>query len=170
MQDGFEFVARIPFPVTEPRSLLIGSEVATMDYLRSNGLPIPKVFGYSTTTDNPAGTEYIFMELVKGTSLGKIWFDLSEQQQTTIITNLVQLESKLLALKFPAGGSLYYSDDLPEKYPRIPLQNESTATVDDNKKQFCIGPDTSFRLWFGKRLNLDVERGPCKYSHPHSPT
>jgi len=162
MQDGFQFVARIPFPVTEPKALLIGSEVATMDYLRSHGLPIPRVFGYSTITDNPAGTEYIFMELVQGTSLGNVWFDLSEQQQTTIITNLVQLESKLLALKFPAGGSLYYSDDLPDKYPRIPLENETTSTVEDSKRQFCIGPDTSFRLWFGKRLTLDVERGPCK--------
>ncbi|KAJ5568609.1 hypothetical protein N7450_011095, partial [Penicillium hetheringtonii] len=164
MQDGFQFVARIPFPVTEPKALLIGSEVATMDYLRSHGLPIPRVFGYSTITDNPAGTEYIFMELVQGTSLGDVWFDLSEQQQTTIITNLVQLESKLLALKFPAGGSLYYSDDLPDKYPRVPLENETTSTMEDSKRQFCIGPDTSFRLWFGKRLTLDVERGPYRDS------
>lgn len=168
MRDGFQFVARIPFPVTEPKTLLIANEVATMDFLRSHGFPIPKVFGYSTVADNPAGTEYIFMELVTGTNLGEIWFDLSEQEQKTIITNLVQLESKLMALRFPASGSLYYCDDLPSNHPRILIQHESESettpsnATNENPKQFCIGPDTSFRLWFGKRLNLNVERGPCK--------
>ncbi|KAJ5379285.1 hypothetical protein N7509_012404 [Penicillium cosmopolitanum] len=158
MRDGFQFVARIPFPVTEPKSLLIANEVATMDFLRSHGFPIPRVFGYSTAADNPAGTEYIFMELVTGTNLGDVWFNLSEQEQTTIITNLVQIESKLMALRFPASGSLYYCDDLPNTYPRILIQPSNANN--ENSKQFCIGPDTSFRLWFGKRLNLNVERGP----------
>lgn len=171
MRDGFQFVARIPFPVTEPKSLLIASEVATMDYLRLHGFPIPRVFGYSTVADNPAGTEYILMELVTGTNLGDVWFDLSEQGQKAIIENLVQLEAKLMALRFPASGSLYYCDDLPDKYPRILIQHDSTTNTNattntssenENSKQFCIGPDTSFRLWFGKRLNLNVERGPCK--------
>lgn len=160
MRDGFKFVARIPFPVTQPKSLLIASEVATMDYLRLQGLPIPRVFGYSTTADNPAGTEYIFMELVTGTNLGDVWFDLSEQEQTTVITNLVQLESKLMNLHFPASGSLYYSSDLPDDCPQIPIQPGSSASKQSGEKQFCIGPDTSFRLWFGKRLHLRVERGP----------
>jgi hypothetical protein len=33
MQDGFEMIARIPYLTTEPRHLLVASEVATMDYL-----------------------------------------------------------------------------------------------------------------------------------------
>lgn len=57
MQDGFEMIARIPYLTTEPRNLLVASEVATMDYLRSHGVPIPKIYGYSSTSQNPAGTE-----------------------------------------------------------------------------------------------------------------
>lgn len=164
MRDGFQFVVRIPFPVTEPKSLLVGSEVATIDYLRSRGFPVPRIFGYSTVADNPAGTAYICMELVQGTSLGDVWFDLSEQEQRVVITNLVQLESKLFALDFPASGSLYYCDDVPDEYPRIPIEHDAASA--NGEKHFCIGPDTSFRLWFGKRLKLQVERGPCKYTCP----
>lgn len=61
LRDGFRFVARIPYLVTAPKYFTVASEVATVDYLRAHGLPIPRVYGYSTSPDNPAGTEYIFM-------------------------------------------------------------------------------------------------------------
>jgi aminoglycoside phosphotransferase (APT) family kinase protein len=72
MRNGIKVVARIPYPVTEPKSLVIASEVATMDFLRSHGIPVPRIFGYSTTESNSAGTESIFMEFVRGTNLGDI--------------------------------------------------------------------------------------------------
>ncbi len=31
-------------------------------------------------------------------------------------------------------------------------------------RSFCIGPDASLALWYGKRLDLPVERGPCQCS------
>ncbi|KAB8277333.1 kinase-like domain-containing protein [Aspergillus minisclerotigenes] len=154
MRDGFQFVARIPYPVTEPKFLVVASEVATIDFLRSHGIPVPKIFGYSAVADNSAGTEYIFMELVQGQNLGDIWFTLSEQERITLVTKLVQLESRLFGLRFPASGSLYYYDDLPaHDYPVIVPSPNSTC-------RFCIGPDTSLGLWYEKRLNLSVERGP----------
>ena len=66
MRDGFQMVARIPYPVTIPKYFAIASEVATMDLLRSSGLPIPKVYGYSPVLGNAAGTECIFMEATYG--------------------------------------------------------------------------------------------------------
>ncbi|EER29794.1 hypothetical protein CPC735_011120 [Coccidioides posadasii C735 delta SOWgp] len=154
MRNGFQFVARIPYPVTEPKFLVVASEVATIDFLRSHGIPVPKIFGYSAVADNSAGTEYIFMELVQGQNLGDIWFTLSEQERITLVTKLVELESRLFGLRFPASGSLYYYDDLPaHDYP-------VTVPSPSSTRRFCIGPDTSLGLWFGKRLNLSVERGP----------
>lgn len=76
MRDGLRFVARIPYLVTQPKSLLVASEVATMDFLHSHGISVPKVLGYSATVDNAAGTEYIFMDLVQGKNLGDVWFDM----------------------------------------------------------------------------------------------
>ncbi|EAW09030.1 uncharacterized protein ACLA_077770 [Aspergillus clavatus NRRL 1] len=140
MRNGFQFVARIPYPVTEPKSLVVASEVATIDFLRSHGIPVPTIFGYSAVADNSAGTEYIFMELVQGQSLGDIWYTLSEQERITLVTKLVQLESRLFALRFPASGSLYYYDDLlAHDYPIIVPSPSST-------RRFCIGPDTSLGL------------------------
>ncbi len=52
-------VARIPYPAMTPKYFAVAGEVATMDLLRSSGLPIPKVYGYSPVPGNVAGTEYM---------------------------------------------------------------------------------------------------------------
>jgi hypothetical protein len=72
MHDGFEMVARIPYPVTVPKFYTIASEVITMCFLRSSGLPIPEVYDYSPLSDNAAKTEYIFMEFMRGTKLSDV--------------------------------------------------------------------------------------------------
>ncbi|KAH7130487.1 kinase-like domain-containing protein [Dendryphion nanum] len=156
MQDGFQLVGRVPYPVTKPKHLVIASEVATVDFLRLHGLPVPKIYSYSATSENPAGTEYIFMELVRGTNLGDIWFDLSEKARITVVTKLVELESRLFALPFPASGSLYYTKDMDAEGSKInvPFTNSSPESC------FCIGPDLRLNLWYGKRLEIKVDRGP----------
>ena len=153
MRDDFRLVARIPYPVTVPKSFAVASEVATMDFLRSSGLPTPSVYGYSPTSDNVAETEYIFMEFVDGTKLSDIWFDLGEREIESVMRQLVQLEAKMMSVSFPAGGSLYYTQDLERMAgkPGILLKDE----------RFCIGPDVRLPLWYGRRSLLDVDRGPC---------
>jgi hypothetical protein len=153
MRDGFQMVARIPYPVTVPKYYAISSEVATMAFLRSSGLPIPEVYGYSPVADNVAETEYIFMDFVRGTKLGDVWFDLEDSEIISVVRQLVQLESKMMSISFPAGGSLYYAKDLEKVAggPGVPLKDE----------RFCVGPDVSLTLWYGRRSQLDVDRGPC---------
>ena len=159
MNDGSQVIARIPYPSTEPKYFVVASEVATLDYLRLHDIPVPKVFGYSATADNAAGTEYIFMEYVRGRDLGDLWFDLSEDACSTIIKNIVELEARLFRLQFPASGSLYYTTDLHSKTdtPSVPVEDSPS------NGRFSIGPDTSLRLWFGKRRELQVDRGPCMF-------
>jgi hypothetical protein len=154
MRGGFQMVARIPYPITVPKYFAVASEVATMALLRSSGLPIPEVYGYSPVPDNAAETEYIFMEFVEGTSLSDIWFDLGEGDIISISRQLAELESKMMSITFPAGGSLYYTKDLEKvaTRPGIPLEDE----------RFCLGPDTRLPLWYGRRSQLDVDRGPCR--------
>lgn len=159
MCDGFQFVGRIPYPATEPKHLVVASEVATMEYLRLHNIPVPKIYSYSATSENAAGTEYLFMELVRGMNLGNIWFDLSENARMIVVNNLVELESRLFSLSFPASGSLYRTEDLPARFNRVELWNSDSAC----NTRFCIGPDTRLSLWHGKRLDLQTDRGPCKY-------
>ncbi|KIK20210.1 hypothetical protein PISMIDRAFT_106239 [Pisolithus microcarpus 441] len=152
MRDGFRMVARIPYPAAILKYFTVASEVATMALLRSSGLPIPEVYGYSPAPDNVAETEYIFMEFVEGTNLGHEWFGLEEGDIISISRQLAELESKMMSIAFPAGGSLYYTKDLEKVAgrPGVPLDD----------KRFCVGPDISLPLWFGRRSQLDVDRGP----------
>ena len=91
MRDDFQLVARIPYPVTVPKSYAVASEAATMDFLRSSGMPILHVYGYSPTSDNVAETEYILMEFVHSAKLSNIWFDLGEREIEGVMRQLVQL-------------------------------------------------------------------------------
>ena len=83
-----------------------------MALLRSSGLPIPNVYGYSPTLDNAAEIEYIFMEFLQGIKLCDVWLDLGEQEIISVLRQLTQLESEMMSISFPAGGSLYYAHDL----------------------------------------------------------
>ncbi|OCB90939.1 hypothetical protein A7U60_g1850 [Sanghuangporus baumii] len=145
-------VARIPYPATVPKYYAVASEVATMEFLRSSGLPVPQVYGYSPASDNAAKTEYIFMEFMRGTKLSDVWLELRESDIVSILRQLVQLESQMMSISFPAGGSLYYTHDLEKVAGRaaIPLKDE----------RFCVGPDTRLPMWYGRRSQLDVDRGP----------
>ena len=70
---GFEMIVRIPYPVTVPKFYAIASEVATMRFLRSSGLPVPKVYDYSPSSDNAVKMEYIFMEVRSSATCSWSW-------------------------------------------------------------------------------------------------
>lgn len=153
MNCGFEMVARIPYPVTVPKFYAIASEVTTMRFLRSCGLPVPKVYDYSPSPENAAKTEYIFMEYIRGLKLSDVWLEPEEPDIVLVLRQLVQLESHMMSIPFPAGGSLYYVDDLEKVTGRkgIPLEDG----------RFCVGPDARLHMWYGRRSYLNVDRGPC---------
>ena len=158
MHCGFRMVARIPYPGTIPKCFTVASEVATMALLRSFGLPIPEVHGYSPAPNNAARTEYIFMEFVKGTNLSDMW--LGEREIISISRQLAELESKMTSVAFPAGGSLYYTKDLEHVAGSVSGLTGPGITQEDER--FCVGPDTRLPLWYGRRSQLDVDRGPCR--------
>jgi hypothetical protein len=154
-------VARIPYPMTVPKYYVVASEVATIEYLRSVGLPAPKIYGYSPDSNNAAGTAYILMDFVQGSLLSEVWPSLDDDEAISVVRQLTQLESRMMSLSFPAGGSLYFTKDLEKVAPGlgIPL---------DDDKRFCVGPDVRLPLWYGRRAKLDVNRGPCTPSSAFS--
>lgn len=157
MHDGFQMVARIPYLATAPKYFAVASEAATLAFLRSAGLPTPEVYRYSPTPDNAAGTEYIFMQFIEGASLADVFSDLGEANIISILRQLVELESKMMSMAFPAGGSLYFAEDLADV--AVSASGPGIALKD---KRFCVGPETSLPLWYGRRSQLDVDRGPCR--------
>ena len=153
LRDGQQMIARIPYPMTVPKYYAVASEVATIEYLRSFGLPAPEIYGYSPDSDNAAGTAYIMMELVQGSKLSEVWSNLDDQEVISVVRQLTQLESRMISLSFPAGGSLYFTKDLEKVAPGLGIP------LDD--KRFCVGPDVRLPLWYGRRAKLAVDRGPC---------
>ncbi|KAL1978987.1 hypothetical protein VTN96DRAFT_7615 [Rasamsonia emersonii] len=154
MRDGFQVIARLPYPSTTPTHYTIASEVATMDFVRSHGLPVPRVFDYSATNENPVGAEYIIMEKVVGKELGNIWYTMSEKERLKMIVQVVKLEALLFSVQLPASGSIYYKHDLADETRNIDIK------VDGPFGKFCIGPDAHYRWWHKERASLSVERGP----------
>jgi hypothetical protein len=156
MKDGFQLIARLPYPSTQPKRLAVASEVATMDLVRSHGIPVPKIYGYCNDVDTPVGAEYILMEKVKGKSLGDVWFTLSPKDRIKGLSAIVEHETKLFSLSFPAFGSVYFDQDLPPDMGKVLCQNGSF------NQRLCIGPDTSLKFWYETRSALDINRGLCK--------
>ena len=151
MRDGTCVLARLPYPSTLPRRLAVASEVATMDFVRAHGIPTPRVFGYAFN-ENPVGSECILMEKLCGQPIGDNWYNLSEQQRLQVLHDIVKLESKLFSIQLPASGSIYYTRDLDRSTPKV--------NVFEPNGQFCVGPYTGLRWWYGKRAELKLDRGP----------
>ncbi|KAJ6104056.1 Mitochondria protein Fmp29 [Penicillium sp. IBT 18751x] len=129
-----EVIARIRTPITGPAHYTTASEVATMDFLRTVlKLPVREVLAYSKSSENPVGAEYILMERVEGESLSSRWLSLTTDEVKDIMTQIADMERKILDFYFPAYGSLYYKKDLDGEF-QIPV-------VED----FCIGPVFSSR-------------------------
>ncbi len=158
MNDGSEVLARLPYPSTKPNRFAIASEVATLDLVRANHVPVPKVLYYSADTDNPVGAEFMIMEKLPGRPIGEMWFDLSEDQRLKIISEVVQTEVKLSKIDLPAYGSVYYERDLPPDMSRTVIAPTSV------NKELCIGPYASLRWWYNERDSIHIDRGPRKFS------
>ncbi|CEO60417.1 Putative Mitochondria protein Fmp29 [Penicillium brasilianum] len=150
MRDGYRFVARIPYPATEPNLLVVASEVAMLEFLRAHDIPVPKVLGYSAVANNRAGTEYIFMEPVRGQNLGGIWYTLSERERRELVARIVQLESRLFELQFPASGSLYFCKDyqiiMPESLSQAPNRPTPSALALILRWNCGTGKDSTYQL------------------------
>lgn len=156
-EDGFEIIAKIPYSISVPERLATASEVATMDFLRSKGLPVPQVYAWSADSRNPVGVEYIIMEKAPGKPLEDHWFHLTRKERVHLMDSYIKLERKLFDLGLNAYGSIYYKETLPAK-----LQLDLLAERKDDTNRFCIGPTTDYMFWLGRRSHLDRYQGPCQ--------
>jgi hypothetical protein len=160
MEDGFRAIVKIPFWISVPKAYATASEVATLTFLRSKGIPVPKVYGWSSTTDNLVGVEYVIMEHALGVGADTRWFNNTKHQKHALVTGIVDIEKKLFNIPFGAVGSLYFKSDLP---PRLqgPLYVPGTPDETRDSDTYCIGPIADYMFWYGKRAELELDRGPC---------
>jgi hypothetical protein len=158
-QDRMNVIVRLPYPSTVPRQYGIVSEVATMEYLCLHGVPIPKVFDWSSSMDNLVRSEYIIMEKVEGKELEHTWYTMAAKERMAVVEKMVDIERMLFAIRFPASGSIYFKDSVGTGTTTIDLP---LAVNRGKTDRFCIGPSTEFLWWYQRRDELAVNRGPCK--------
>ncbi|KAF2128324.1 kinase-like protein [Dothidotthia symphoricarpi CBS 119687] len=157
-EDGFELIAKIPYHIACPEYYATASEVATLAFLRAKGIPVPEVYGYAATKENPVGAEYILMEKASGVCLASRWAELQDVEIRRLAHSFVELEVVFSGIPFGATGSLYFKKDIPS-HLQAPLYVEGHV-VQEADEQFCIGPIADYMFWFGSRAGLDINRGP----------
>ncbi|KAH7346883.1 phosphotransferase enzyme family protein [Rhexocercosporidium sp. MPI-PUGE-AT-0058] len=160
--DGLQVIARLPYPSTYPKHFSVASEVATMNLVRSYGVPVPKVLDYSDTSNNAVGAEYMIMEKVHGRDLGDVWYELSEKERMKVVVQVARVEPVLFSIALPACGSVYYKRDLGIGTETVDIAVGKGAGEDagGSAGQLCIGPDVAQKWWYDKRSQLSVPRGP----------
>ncbi|KAH6894197.1 hypothetical protein B0T10DRAFT_558352 [Thelonectria olida] len=78
--DGIRWLVKVPINGTENKwdklsAVAMTAEVNTMRLLkRETTTPLPEVFDFSATTDNPLNCPYMFISFIDGIPLQKVWY------------------------------------------------------------------------------------------------
>jgi hypothetical protein len=99
------------------------------------------------------------MEKAKGVQLYQKWGEMKAQAKLSLAEQLVQLESQLASIHFPASGSLYLRDTVQDEIKCKPLDADIDPT-----QSYCIGPSAD-RAWCIQSdvhiADMELNRGPC---------
>ncbi|KAF1967046.1 hypothetical protein BU23DRAFT_592829 [Bimuria novae-zelandiae CBS 107.79] len=149
MDDGRELIAKLPNPNAGRPHFTTASEAATMDYVRNvPGIPALRVYGWSSSTDNPVRAEYILME----------------RKRLEVVRTLVGYEKAFVSTNIPMHGSLYYAKDLPSPSPSQFLDSVNSIIKGD---AFVVGPTTN-RAFFDQGRDSVEMTGPSLNEFVHS--
>jgi len=125
-------------------------------------VPVPRILSWScNSANNLVGAEYIIEEKAPGVRLGSVWNQWPRDLKLRLITQVVDLETRLTTIAFDKHGCVYFKKDLHSLIGEAEDIN-SHAIEDDALKEFSIGPLTTNELWKGARGNMKLDRGPCK--------
>ncbi|KAH1450547.1 hypothetical protein KXX16_005464 [Aspergillus fumigatus] len=157
MDDDVRVIAKIPNPYI-PQKFVTASEVATLDFLRNEpGIPVPRVFAWSSKKDQPVGVECIIIEKAAGNELSTSWPTMDISDKVDIVSRLADIQAKIAAVDFGCYGSLFYRGDI-----------EGGFNVPGIADQFCIGPSCDIRFWEEERRFMNAFRGPWSSSEAYA--
>ena len=123
--DGVKWIARVPgsgvssFGQLEAQRLI--SSIHTAAFIRSStSIPIPEVFTWELSRENPVRVPYHLESFIEGRPLAERWASQlaeDEPMRMKILRNLVGLMSQLHTLKFDGIGSLVFESN--DAIPRV---------------------------------------------------
>lgn len=158
-EDGVNWICRIrrqniTFPPPKLQDAIIESEVATMRFLASIGIPVPHVHDFSVHTDHsPIGVPYILMDMVKGHALD--WNVVGDAAKKHILEQLADIFIRLSQHPFDSIGCLYPSNDT--HWNVGPLTFDDHADVNADGTLSLLGPFDDWRSHLHALIERNLE-------------
>lgn len=86
------------------------------------------------------------------------------QLKLKLITQVVDIETKLTTITFDKHGGIYFKEDLRSLVGEAE-EIHTQGGRSDVLERFSLGPVTTNELWSGNRANMNLDRGPCKQAN-----
>lgn len=124
--------------------------------------PAPRVIAWNSDRTNAVGAEYIVMEKAQGIELESVWSTLDDKQKVKVVRSIAMHQMKWAEILFREIGSIYYTDGLQPSNNVRPLCIDKDSGEKGVDSKFTIGPIVGREWMDSGRLDLEVDRGPCR--------
>ncbi|CAG8850878.1 25961_t:CDS:2, partial [Gigaspora margarita] len=137
MEDGKEYIGRLAIPVYPQWKT--ESEVAIMEYIRLNThIPVPKVYYWNSSVNNPVGAEYILMDYLPGIHLCDIWSNLNIKKKKLFHLKIIDIQLALKKLTFSKIATL----PIMERGPFKTTKKYILAVIKNQMHYYCMFKST----------------------------
>ncbi|KKZ62869.1 hypothetical protein EMCG_02779 [[Emmonsia] crescens] len=148
--DNVYWVARIPYrTINDNTKTSLLSEIATMNIIRQRtSIPIPRIFGFGMSVDEPFGYPYVLMEYVSGHQLDDVLArSVPQQYHAKVAKQLANVFAELQNLTFSRIGRLWCGETADQPIEIIPMEWHHSP-----------GPlETSFEYFYNQRQGENRE-------------
>ncbi|CBY01477.1 hypothetical protein LEMA_P002640.1 [Plenodomus lingam JN3] len=80
--------------------------------------------------------------------------------QAKIVKNLIEIDTKFLAMSLDRFGAIFYAKDMPNCAPAEIRGEVSLAVREDVRRRFVIGPTVEREFWEDERAQMSLDRDP----------
>ncbi|KAH8690404.1 kinase-like domain-containing protein [Phaeosphaeriaceae sp. PMI808] len=121
--DDIYWIARIPYRTTNDTKTSLLSEIATMNIVRQRtSIPIPRIFEFEMSVDEPFGYPYVLMEYLGGRKLDDgLAKSIPQQYHTKVAKQLANVFAELQNLTFSRIGRLWCGETADQPVEIIPM-------------------------------------------------
>lgn len=146
---GTKLVIRVPATgwgsgLTDAAARVIESHAATVRLIRQKtSIPVPEIFAFDTSCDNPIGAPYLCMAFVPGQTVSNCWFNNDdgpsrEKLRLNILTSVAQNLAQLRCFSFSKIGSIVPTKDDTGEFEIGPCYSYGHENEDEDDETVTV--------------------------------
>ena len=143
--DSVYWIARIPHQALDDgdRTSML-SEIATMKIIQQHTtVPVPRVFDFETSADQPFGYPYVFMEYLGGRTLPSgLATTIPHQYHTKVAKQLANVFTELQNLTFSRIGRLWCGENADQPVEIMAMAWHSSPGPLETSLEYFLQPET----------------------------